>query len=338
MHRRSRLLALAAIPTLFVALSGCATLDAAFPSSTATSPSPTPTATFEAPYEALTLENCGFEVEFDRAPKRVVTIKSTSTEMLLALGLGDRIVGYAFPDGPVPDEWEDDLDAPELSDNVPSEEVVLETEPDFVYAGWESNFSADGAGTREDLAELGIATYVSPPACRSIQPEKLIWNDVFESIEEVGRIFGVEARADRLVEDQRDQLGNVQKNGLGSTALWYSSGNETPYVGGGIGVPQLIMETVGLTNIAEDVDATWGSLNWEAIVDADPDYIILIDADWNTADHKIQQLESNPATAQLSAVKNHKYVILPFAASEAGVRSVEAAESVALQIVEQSGP
>ena len=45
--------------------------------------------------------------DFEAAPERVVTIKSTSTEMLLALGLGDRIVGTAFQDGPVPDECAD---------------------------------------------------------------------------------------------------------------------------------------------------------------------------------------------------------------------------------------
>ena len=37
---------------------------------------------------------------------------------------------------------------------------VLELEPDFVFGGWESNFSADGAGERDELAALGIRTYV----------------------------------------------------------------------------------------------------------------------------------------------------------------------------------
>ena len=55
----------------------------------------------------LTLDDCGFEVTFDAAPERVVTIKSSTTEMLLALGLGDRIVASAFADGPVPDSLAD---------------------------------------------------------------------------------------------------------------------------------------------------------------------------------------------------------------------------------------
>ena len=41
----------------------------------------------------LTLDNCGTEVTFESAPERVVTIKSSTLELLLALGLEDRIVG-----------------------------------------------------------------------------------------------------------------------------------------------------------------------------------------------------------------------------------------------------
>lgn len=130
----------------------------------AAAPPPAPTAD---PATAIGVTNCGTEVGFDTAPERVVTIKSTSTEMLLALGLGDRIVGTAIQDGPVPDAWADDAATPHSpADKVPSEEVDLETQPDLVYdAGWESNFSADGAGERAEVATLGVASYVSPSAC-----------------------------------------------------------------------------------------------------------------------------------------------------------------------------
>ena len=53
-----------------------------------------------APAEAQELRNCGYVVEIGTPPSRIVTIKSTATDLLLALGLGDRIVGQAFQDGP----------------------------------------------------------------------------------------------------------------------------------------------------------------------------------------------------------------------------------------------
>jgi len=283
------------------------------------------------------VSNCGFPVSIAAAPERVVTIKSTSTEMLLALGLGDRIVGTAFQDGPVPEQWAADATGlVSIADKVPSEEVVLELEPDLVYAGWESNFSPEGAGERAELASLGVKSYVSPSACQSAdQPAKLSFENIFGDIQQVADIFRVDAAP--LIAEQRAALEAIEPAGDGRTALWFSSGSDTPYVGAGIGAPQLVLETVGLENIAGDIDATWAPFNWEAVVDADPDFIVLVDATWNDVAKKIGILESNPATANLTAVKEGKYLIVPFAAGEAGVRSVEAAVSLNEQIAELDG-
>jgi len=307
-----------------VALGGCAATPTALDAPTTTA-------------QRVELSNCGFDVSFDAAPERVITIKSSTTEMLLALGLGDRIIGTAFQDGPVPEQWASDAAGLTLiAERVPSEEAVLDLEPDLVFAGWESTFSADAAGERADLTSFGINTFVSPSACQSAeQPAQLSFDNVFSDIETVAAIFQVDAT--ELVNAQRAQLEAIEANGNSRTALWYSSGSDTPYVGAGIGAPQLLLDTVGLTNIAADVNATWAPYNWEAVVDADPDFIVLVDADWNSAENKIGVLEANPATANLSAVKAGRYLVVPFAASEAGVRSVDAAESLSAQIAEFDG-
>jgi len=319
-----RALAAVACATLAAtALAGCAA---------AASPATHPPATSTA--ADAVLDNCGFPVDTSLpAPERVITIKSTSTEMLLALGLGDRIIGTAFQDGPVPEQWRAEAGGiPSISDQVPSEEAVLSRQPDLVYAGWESNFSADGAGTRQELASFGVRSYVSPSACKepAYQPKQLGFDDVFDEIEQVAAIFHVDATA--LVDRQRAELATVQPLAGEHTALWYSSGSSIPYVGAGIGAPQLMMQTIGLTNIAAGIRDTWASYSWEAVVAANPDVIVLVDASWNTAQHKIEVLESNPATAKLDAVQQHRYLIVPFAASEAGVRTVAATADLAGQL------
>lgn len=318
----TRLPALLVLPVVVALLAGCA----------APAAPETPTA------EAVTVENCGVPVTFDVPPQRVVTIKSTSTEMMLALGVGDRIVGTAFQDGPVPEEWAADAaDLPEISDFMPSEEAVLELEPDLVYSGWESAFAADATGERDELAALGVASYVQPAACRSADvPAKLTFDEVFREIQEAADIFGVSA--DDLLADQQAELDAIEPDDRGLSALWYSSGTDIPYVGAGLGAPQLVLETAGLTNIAGDIDMTWSSFGWESVVAADPDVIVLIDADWNTAASKIELLESNPATAALAAVQQHRYVVLPFPAGEAGVRTVSAASSVVAQLADLDLP
>lgn len=283
---------------------------------------------------AVSVTNCGFDVSVSQPPERIVTIKSTSTELVLALGLGDRIVGQAFPDGPVPATLPQ-VDVPVISDFAPSEEAVLELEPDFVFGGWESNFTAEAAGERAELRDLGIATYVSPAACKGeFQPASLSFDDLFGYIVEAGDLLGAPDEAAALVAEQEQQLKDIEQDDRGLTALWWSSGTDTPYVGAGIGAPQLIMNTVGLTNIAGDVDDTWTSFSVEAIIAANPDVIVLIDASWNTADSKKAYLASNPATAALPAVVSQRYLVVPFAAGEAGVRTVDAATDLASQLAE----
>ncbi len=281
----------------------------------------------------LTLDNCGFSVALPAAPQRVVTIKSTATEMLLALGLGDRIVGVGFQDGPAPEPWTAAAAAlPVLSDKLPSQEVVLEVEPDFIYGGWESNFAADGAGERPTLAELGVASYVSPAACRSIKPAKLTFDAVFAQIGEMGTVFDAPAAAEALVAEQKAALAAIASDTRGLTALWYSSGTKTPYVGAGSGAPQMMLEALGLENIMADVDDGWVSASWEAVVDANPDVIVLVDAAWNSAEQKKKLLAENPITSQLDAVINHRYLTVPFPAAEAGVRNVGATADMATQL------
>ncbi|MEQ8600078.1 MAG: putative F420-0 ABC transporter substrate-binding protein [Devosia sp.] len=281
----------------------------------------------------LTLDNCGHAITIDAAPERVVTIKSTATEMLLSLGLGDRIVGVGFQDGPLPPHLAlAGAGLPILSDKLPSQEVILEVEPDFIYGGWESNFAADGAGERPTLAGLGVATYVAPAACRSIKPAKLTFEQLFDQIGELGTIFDAKDAANRLVADQQAALNAIAPDPRGLTALWYSSGTKTPYVGAGSNAPAMIMEALGLTNIYADIDEGWTSASWEAIVDANPDAIVLVDAAWNSAEQKKTLLAENPITSQLDAVINQRYLVIPFPASEAGIRNVPATADMAAQL------
>ena len=281
----------------------------------------------------LVLTNCGFEVTLPAAPSRVISIKSTATEMLLALGLGERIVGTAFQDGPAPKPWTAAAAGlPVLSDKLPSPEVVLEAEPDFILGGWESNFTADGAGERPTLAELGIATYVSPAACRSVKPAKLTFADVFGEIGEVGMIFDASPAAEALIAEQQAVLDAIPADGRGLTAVWYSSGTKAPYIGAGSGAPQMMLEALGLDNIMAGEDEGWISTSWEAVVDANPDVIVLVDAVWNSAEQKKKLLAENPITSKLDAVVNQRYLTVPFPASEAGVRNVGATADMAAQL------
>ncbi|QCB94012.1 putative F420-0 ABC transporter substrate-binding protein [Cellulomonas shaoxiangyii] len=328
--RARTLLVTALLPV--AALTACADGSAtspATPSGGSSSAAASPTAGYP-----VTVDNCGTEVTLERAPERIVTIKSSTTEMVAALGLADRLVGTAFSDGPPPEAWADALaDVPVLSDKVPGQEALLEVEPDFVYAGWESNFAPDAAGDRATLAQLGIGTYVSPAACKEegFQPDPLTFEAVFKEIRQTGALLGAPDAAEDVVAEQQATLDAVEPLD-GPTAVWWSSGTDTPYVGAGIGAPQMMLEAAGMTNVFADVHDTWSSVGWEQVVAADPDVLVLVDSAWNTADAKKAALAANPATAQLTAVREGRYAVVPFAASEAGVRNADTVADLVDQV------
>lgn len=331
-------------------LAACGTGEAAEPEtgpteSTSAAPSPTATTPTTTPAYAFTADNCGFEVTRDSAPERIVTVKSAMTELVLALGAGDRLVGLAYQDGPVPTEHAATVaDLPVLADRVPTNEAVLSVEPDLVLAGWESVFSADGAGERAPLTDLGVTTFVASSACTQAPyaPDPLTFEDVFTEITQVGDLLGTPEEAATLVAEQRTALTAVATEREAApkapaTALWWSSGSDTPYVGAGTGAPQMIMDEAGLTNVAAELAGGWGPYSWEAAAAADPEVIVLVDSSWNSAEKKKETLAANPVTAAMSAVQEERYLVVPFAATEGGVRNVEAVQTLVTQLAELRG-
>ena len=94
----------------------------------------------------------------------------------------------------------------------------------------------------------------------------------------------------------------------------------------------MMMEAAGLVNVMADVKESWSSASWEVIAERNPDTIVLVDSSWGSTAKKMSVLESHPVMSKLEAVKNKRYIVVPFAASEAGVRNVETVQSVVDQL------
>ncbi len=288
-----------------------------------------------APYSPVTISNCGFEATFTEPPKAGVSMNQGATEVMLALGLEKQMVGTAYLDDGVAERWQEAYKTiPVLAEKYPSKEKFLEAKPDFAYASYASAFSDKNIGTRDELRSENVATYLSPFGCVEQGEDKpatmeAVWGEVTD----VARIFGVEERATQLMEEQRAELEKLKQQaaGKGKTVLWYDSGDKELFAGGGTGGPQIILNTVGATNIFADVPKGWETLAWEKVVEADPDYIVFADASWSTAADKQAYLEADPVLSQLKAVKNKAYITLPFSESTPGIRLVDGAQRVAEQ-------
>lgn len=115
----------------------------------------------------LTIDNCGVSVTFTKAPEHAVALGQNSAEILLMLGLQDRMVGTAFwPNKVLPQLADANAKVPVLTVEFPTFESILATSPDFVAAALPSLLGPDSkVAKREDFDALNVPSYISPSTC-----------------------------------------------------------------------------------------------------------------------------------------------------------------------------
>nr|WP_246062474.1 ABC transporter substrate-binding protein [Haloactinospora alba] len=298
------------------------------------------------------IDNCGHEVEEGLAPERAVSLNQGTTEIMLSLGLADRMVGTATWTDPVMEGLEEEEErVPRLAENAPSFERVLEEEPDFVAASFESTLGTGGVAERDDFEDLGVPTYVSPSDCvkdnsgsgDGVREEPLGMGDIYGEVRELARVFGVEDRGEELVTDLKERVGEASRDvdASGTTVMYWFANSETPYMGGCCGAPGIITETVGAENVLDATTKEWPQVNWESVADHDPDVLVIGDLtresqSAESAEEKISFLEDNPVTQHMRAVEEERYVVVSGAAMNPSIRTVEGIEQVAAALTDDA--
>ncbi|MEU9849138.1 ABC transporter substrate-binding protein [Streptomyces sp. NPDC047985] len=279
----------------------------------------------------VAVDNCGVRTTYDEPPSRVVTIHQHPAELLLALGLGDRMVGTAFPDSAVLPELRKDFAAvPELAKREPSFETVLDAEPDFVYGGYGSAFAENEGRSRKAFAEAGIDTYLNREYCGK---ERVTMRDTYDEIRTLGRIFGVPDRASALVADLRarvDRAVAAVGSGPDVPVFVYDSGDKTALTAGGKGLGNDLIGLAGGRNVFADLDDVFGDVSWEQVVARRPEVVVIYDyAGSGSVEQKKEFLLSQPALADVPAIRNQRFVVLPLTATLVGIRSAYAVDGLA---------
>jgi len=302
--------------------------------------------TADAEAAAVTLKNCGHTVRVDAPPKRAVSLNQGTTEIMLSLGLADRMAGTATWTDPVMKGLEKaNAEVPRISDNNPSFERVLEDEPDFVAASFVSTLGKGGVATREQFEKLGVPTYVSPSDCvgkdnsgdgDGVRDTPLTIDDVYGEIRDLAKVFGVEERGEKLVASLKKRMATATRGIHASdvTLLYWFANSESPYMAGCCGAPGVITRSLGAKNVFDDTHDEWPQINWETVADRNPDVLVIGDLTRRlktaeTAEKKIEFLETNPATRNMDAVRHKRYVILSGQAMNPTIRTVEGVEQVA---------
>ncbi|MBL1119515.1 ABC transporter substrate-binding protein [Streptomyces sp. 110] len=279
----------------------------------------------------VTIDNCGTRTTYEKPPERAVTIHQHPAELMLALGLKDRMVGTAFPDSAVLPRYRNDFRAiPELAKKEPSFETVLNAEPDFVYGGYGSAFAEKEGRSRKAFADAGIDTYLNREYCGK---KRISMKDTYAEIRAIGTIFGVRERADKLVGDLQQRVERTTRAVRGAPAVpvfVYDSGDKAAFTAGGKGLGTEIIRLAGGRNVFDDLDEVFGDVSWEQVVARKPEVIAIYDyAGAGSVERKKRFLLSQPALADVPAVKHKRFAVLPLTATVVGVRPPYAAQDLA---------
>ena len=309
----------------------------------------------------LTIENCGREVTFTKAPERAVALGQNTAEIMFMLGLEDRMAGTAFWPNQVLPELKDANDKVDvLSVEFPTLESILAKEPDFVAAMIVTLLGPDSkVAKREDFEKFDIPTYLSPSACTVDQDtdnasssaatsvygvRKKLWSMdlMYEEIRDLARIFDVADRGDALIADLKAREAALRaefpKRDDLTFLFWFSSPSpaDDAYLTGGNGPSAFIADVLGGSN-AVKTEAEWPALGWEGIMATNPTVIVAAQVDrkrWglDEAKNKIEFLTTDPTVSQMDAVKAGRIAVISGAAMNPSIRTIYGAERLAEQL------
>jgi iron complex transport system substrate-binding protein len=325
--RVSTLLAAAALAT---GLTACGGTDADEPANAAASAS--------GPGQ-VTVENCGTRVTFPRPAKRLYVNDGNMISMALAIGAERNVAAVSSMqrDAPVLREHYGAAAVDGLkqtAETYPSRETVLAQRPDVVFAGWSYGWDETRKLTPAGLAKQGIAAYTLTESCRqgagrargTVEP----WTALRTDLTNLGAITGHEDGAAKAVGDIDRRLRTLRAAPQAPkkpTVFLFDSGTKAVYSSGRFGAPQAILDAAGARNALEDLDDTWTEVSWERVIAAKPDAFLFVDYPPQSFEDKVRVLRARAGVKDLPAVKEGRFLNLPYALWTSGPLNIDAAES-----------
>jgi len=289
----------------------------------------------EATHYPLTIQSCNREVTFQQAPKHAVSHDINMTQMMLALGLKPQMAGYSGVSGwkAVTPDMQNLLDGlPELAAKYPSVETLLNANVDFFFAGWDYGMRVGGDLTPQTLQPLGINVYELTESCAFVmkRPPATL-EDTYNDLRNLGKIFDVQDRANALIGAMQAQVAEIRQ-GLPAEkprVFLYDSGEDRAMTSGRLGMPQALIDAAGGRNVLDDVEASWTRVNWENVVERNPQVIVIVDYSEITADQKIRFLLNNKALQSVDAIQHQRFIVIPYVQATPGIDNVLAVATLA---------
>jgi iron complex transport system substrate-binding protein len=258
-----------------------------------------------------------YTLRISKKNERIISMAPSCTEILFAVGAGDRVVGVtSFCDYPL--EVVDKANKGEIEViggySTPSFEKIVDLEPDLIVGAY-----GNPADVIYRLVEFGYPVYAQNP--KNIE-------EIFNHIKVIGAITKCDETASSLLNDLKGRLEEIEEKTelleeeqrprvFYNIGDFFTAGNET--------FANEIIETAGGENIAA-YKSGYFIMNLEELVDKNPQ-VILCDSGHGGMSIAYDQIVSDERLKNVSAVENNRvYKIDTNIISRPGPRVVDAVE------------
>ncbi|MFE7565122.1 ABC transporter substrate-binding protein [Kitasatospora sp. NPDC057500] len=301
----------------------------------------------------------GKETTVKQAPERIVTSNAAALEMLLQLGVGERVIGTGFPPrkGGLPAPVaEQGAKVPVLGDTLIPKEKLLGSGADLYVDtfGPMPAMGAAGAGpSEEELKAVGIQhVLLLSTACakspKAAQGPRTDLSAVEEDIRRLGAVTGTADRAEEIVGAMEKQITDVKNATAGVPEAQrpgyflfdFDAGTKQPMAVCGRQVANAVITLAGARNVFADCDADFRPVSWEDVVAKNPDWIQLAvrnrggeEANRKAFDEAEAFLKSFPATQGLKAVQEGRFLRIGSEVTTiAGTRTADTVRQIAATV------
>ena len=258
----------------------------------------------------------------NRPPQRIVSTAPSITEMLYALGLGDRVVGVTrFCRYPPEAQLK-----PKIGDYVnPNLEAIASLKPDLVI------IQTNPVRLRERLVNMHL---------RTIEVDQQSIAGIYTSIRAVGEAAGVSDRAEKLIDSIRSGLDAVHARAsvLKPVRVMFVIGRSQGRLDGLVVVGRAsylneVIRTAGGENVFHDAMAPYPNVSLEEVMARNPEVILdmgdMSDTVSVTEQHKHEVVALWDRVGTVDAVKHHRvFAIASDMYVVPGPRAVDAAQAI----------
>jgi iron complex transport system substrate-binding protein len=264
----------------------------------------------------------GVKITFSKTPEKIVSLMPSNTEILFALGCGEKITAVSdYCNYPV-----ETSDIPILPTGEQlSIEKIIDLSPDAAFIGKMTAMDDQ----INQLEQAGVKVIVT---------EANSLSETYGIIEMIGHAMGKEKEAEAIVKNMKESFEKIKKEVENKAeskvyvevspleyGLW-SCGQNT--------FIQELIEIAGAKNIFDDIDG-WAAVSEEQVIVRNPDIILTTSSPLTGIEDPVGEISSRENWSQIEAVKNDRIVMLDAdMISRPGPRLLDAAEELVKIIYE----